>query len=571
MKKKLLLFLLLVFMSIGNLSAQNFEWAKNIGGTNSGLTEGYSVVSDAAGNTYVTGSFTGDTCFMDGLFVLNSGASFTSDIFIAKYDASGTIVWAKNAGGTSNDAGKGIAMDPMGNIYVTGVFRNTALFDTSSVTAANNNDIFLAKYDELGTLQWVIRGGGVNQDQSNGISVDAEGNSYITGIFWGTADFSGVSYTAISGNNADIFIAKYNSSGILQWLEQVGGVGLGGQFSNQEGKAISVETSGESVYVTGWFHGTVSWDSITITSNDFANSGEKNLFVAKYDSSGQAQWVQAVGAYQVNSSISPNAHAIAVYNEKVYVTGFVPGALIFNNDTIVMDTVPSPLSWHSDIFLAQYDTSGTFIWVEKPGGSDEDQGNGIGIDNSGDVFLTGYFSDYATFGSHIIGPVSSHAFLVKYDQAGTALWANNGVGIGGASANSISMDAAGHAYLVGSFMSSATFGSSNLTSIGSRDAFITKFNVTLIGIEEKSLELYFNLFPNPGTGLFSIEYLNPLTEKTYLNIYNLLGERVYTELLPVSSHTISKQLDLTRFEAGVYFVELRSAGRRTTNKLILLR
>ena len=114
--------------------------------------------------------------------------------------------WVQTAGGIVNDLGYGIAVDASGNVYITGYFNDTATFGTTSKTSAGSADIFVAKYSNAGSLQWVQTAGGTSYDLGNGITVDASSNVYITGYFNGTATFGATSKT--SAGSADIFVAR---------------------------------------------------------------------------------------------------------------------------------------------------------------------------------------------------------------------------------------------------------------------------------------------------------------------------------------------------------------------------
>ena len=140
------------------------------------------------------------------------------------------VQWAKQAGGTSRDEGTGVAVDGSGNSYVTGYFEGTATFglgeaNQTILTAAGSEDIFVAKYDSSGLLQWAKRAGGSSSEEGYGIAVDDLGNSYVTGGFAGTPTFgAGEANQTIltAAGDRDIFVAKYNSSGLLQWAKRAG-------------------------------------------------------------------------------------------------------------------------------------------------------------------------------------------------------------------------------------------------------------------------------------------------------------------------------------------------------------
>src|SRR5688572_25082949 len=211
--KLLFLFLLCQLYSLTVLAQiPNFLWAKQSEGqaSNSNDDSGRSVATDAQGNNYVTGHFKGIATI--GNATLTSSGLY--DIFIAKYNASGTLLWAKQAGGTGDDQGYSIAVDGSGNSYVTGHFKGIATFGTTTLTSSGLYDIFIAKYNASGTLLWAKQAGGARNDSGQGIAVDGSGNSYVAGYFEGiTATFGTTTFTS-NGGNDDVFIAKYDASGI---------------------------------------------------------------------------------------------------------------------------------------------------------------------------------------------------------------------------------------------------------------------------------------------------------------------------------------------------------------------
>ncbi|MGH8564958.1 MAG: SBBP repeat-containing protein, partial [Gammaproteobacteria bacterium] len=154
-------------VGLGSVSsgwAQELVWARQAGGTSSDEARGIGV--DGSGNSYVTGRFRDTATFGPGetneTMLTSAGGN---DVFVAKYDSLGDLVWAKRAGGTSDDDGRGIAVDGSGNSYVTGFFPDTATFgpgetNETMLTSAGGNDVFVAKYDSLGDLVWAKRAGG---------------------------------------------------------------------------------------------------------------------------------------------------------------------------------------------------------------------------------------------------------------------------------------------------------------------------------------------------------------------------------------------------------------------------
>ncbi|MCI0526502.1 MAG: SBBP repeat-containing protein, partial [Nitrospira sp.] len=194
----------------------NLVWAKQAGGIGSNLSEGRGIATDAIGNSIITGFFEGTVTFGIGEPAQTALTSVGSrDVFIAKYDPNGSLVWAKQAGGTGVDIGHAVAMDSSGNSMITGEFSNTVTFNTTPtltiLTSAGGRDIFVAKYNASGNVQWAVQAGGTNLDEGHGVATDSSGNALVTGFFMGTSTFAPTSLTAAGGAaDSDIFIAKYD-------------------------------------------------------------------------------------------------------------------------------------------------------------------------------------------------------------------------------------------------------------------------------------------------------------------------------------------------------------------------
>jgi hypothetical protein len=236
-------------------SSGSWQWVVKAGGSAS--DNGMGIAVDSSGNAYVTGSFYGTATF--GSTSLTSSGS--QDIFIAKLSSSGSWLWAVKAGGSFGDYGRGIAVDSTGNAYATGNFKGTATFGSTSLESNGGQDIFIVKLSSSGSWQWAVKSGGSSgSDGGYGIAVDSSGNAYVTGIFAGTANFGSTSLTS-SGGNVDIFIAKLSSSGSWQWA-----VKAGGSSGSDGGYGIAVDSSGNA-YATGFFRGTATFGSTSLVSS----------------------------------------------------------------------------------------------------------------------------------------------------------------------------------------------------------------------------------------------------------------------------------------------------------------
>jgi hypothetical protein len=386
----------------GNESGQSTQacattldsWTKQWGTTNADYATGVAV--DGSG-TYVTGYTLGD---LDGN--TNAGGS---DAFLTKYDFSGAKLWTKllgHNGGGANAAGDdwatGVAVDGSGNVYVSGY----TLGNLDGNTNAGGYDAFLTMYDSTGVWQWTKLLGTAGNDWASSVAVDGSGYIYVTGGSTGNLD----------GSNAggyDAFLAKFNSSGTLQWTRQRG--------SPEDESAYGVAVDGSGVYVTGYTLGDLDGET---------NAGLHDAFLMKYDSTGTRQWTKLLGTVGDDW-----ANGVAVDGSGyIYVTGPTIGNLDGNNN-----------AGSGDAFLAKYDSTGTRQWTKLLGTAAPDDARAVALDGSGNIYITGG-TDGNLDGNNNAG--SGDAFLAKYDSTGTRQWTKLLGTAGGESAYGV---AAGGGYI----------------------------------------------------------------------------------------------------------------------------
>ncbi|MCK4654640.1 MAG: SBBP repeat-containing protein [Candidatus Cloacimonetes bacterium] len=501
--KKIGIILGLLFIAVCAFAqAPDWQWATKAGGNSNDY--GFGIAIDNAGNCYVTGGFKHTATF--GSYSLTS--SGLADIFVAKMDANGNWLWATKAGGTDNDRGIGITIDDDGNSYVTGYFGETATFGSYSLTSNGYIDIFVAKMDAIGNWQWATKAGGISSDRGFGTTTDNSGNIYVTGEFRETATFG--SYSLISSGYVDIFVAKMDADGNWLWGTQSGGSGY------DYGWGITIDQAGNN-YVTGWFEYTATFGSYSLTS-----SGYTDIFVAKVDAIGNWQW-----AAQAGEISSDQGFGITTDNAgNIYVTGEFRDIATFGSYSLIS-------SGYTDIFVAKMDSIGNWLWATKAGGSYSDYGYAITIDNAGNSYVTGVFEDTATFGSYSLTSSGwGDIFVAKMDATGNWLWATKAGGIDDDVGLGITIDDAGNIYMTGYFKDTATFGSYSLTSSGYTDIFVAKLNSSVFAENEIiPTEMGLSNYPNPfkpsTTIYFSVTQMSPFMN---LEIYNIKGQKIKTFL-----------------------------------------
>ena len=276
-------------------SAGVFQWVSVIAAAatpqGSKSVEGIRVSNNAI---YVVGTYNAKIDFGGGITLtsLMDGASYSTDIFIAKYDLSGNCIWANSAGSSKTDYGYGLALDPSENIFISGNFQSTATFGSINVTTgagagSTNSNSFLAKYNSSGTCQWVKQGWSISSQWNYHFQIAMDNNNdlYITsGLNAGESINFGSSITN-SGTVASIFVTKITNAGVHSWTQQYTASGAGMT-------SYGISAYGNSVFVSGNFNGTAPFGGYSQTS-----TGSLDLFLLKINrSTGAAEASAKAGA-----------------------------------------------------------------------------------------------------------------------------------------------------------------------------------------------------------------------------------------------------------------------------------
>lgn len=248
--------------------------------------ESQSVALDNAGNVYITGFTEGD---------LAGDHPGAKDVWLAKYDKDGNLVWTKEFGSANNDLAYGITVDNANNLYLTG-FTNGDLGGRET----GKYDSWVAKYDLDGNNLWLETLNSDTQSYSRNVAVDSNGNVYLTGI-------------EEEGDNTsfDAFLAKYSPEGSLVWKQQ-----LASSDKWDSSYAVAVDNSGK-IYISGYTAGTLAEE----------NAGSFDAWVAQYDSNGTKLWTRQLGTAAEDSSLGVEVDD----SSNVYISGYTAGNLAGEN------------------------------------------------------------------------------------------------------------------------------------------------------------------------------------------------------------------------------------------------
>ena len=297
----------------------NVAWVKKGSGTGSDYGNGIGM--DADGYCYISGSFEQGINFGGIPLTANSASN---DIFVAKLDANGNFISAHSAGGTSVDLVSALNVDASGNCYVTGTFNSPQIiFGNDTLNSANTGmDAFISKFDSSGNALWGRAGSGPGNQEPSGIASDLNGNCYTTGIFKGDTMFLDTT-TLVTYGYYDFFTAVHDASGNQLWAAHQGSATFGTENCN----AIATDTAG-NFYTTGQFRNPATFDTIAVTC-----VGAVDIFISKFNASGNAEWVQTSGTAS-NTLTSSALHRDQYGN--MFITGTYEQNTTFGNDSLLI-------------------------------------------------------------------------------------------------------------------------------------------------------------------------------------------------------------------------------------------
>jgi hypothetical protein len=383
--------------------AGNCLWAR-AGGTSSDAA-GRAVAADRNGNILITGSYVG-TLFSGTNLLTSTGPSPNNNVFVAKYNPSGTLLWTRQGGGNFDDVGQGLGIDAADNYYVTGFFTDQATFGTNIISRSGAVGMFLARYTSTGTVSWVRQSQPGDGDNSGvAVAVQTNGISYTIGNFTGSNIVFGSINVTNHGTRQDIFIVKHDTNGTPLWAKGAGGSGTNGTYSCciagiDSGDAIALDPS-NNVFVAGTFTATAEFGTNILVAST-TNGNAQNVYLAKYDTNGNVLWVrQSTNALKDTSVGGVGTDSAG----EAYLVGFFSDKITFGNSNHVS-------LGSGDIFLTRWSSGGNFVWSKTFGSTNQDSGYAIAVNGSNTLFVAGTFAGPTTFGSVTVTNVGARDLFV---------------------------------------------------------------------------------------------------------------------------------------------------------------
>ena len=539
-----------------SVQAIGYHWGHIYGDANDQTVT--SVAMDNDGNVFLTGSYNGSVDFGGGPITYNGPHQGT---FLAKISPMGAEVFSLALDDSLDYATNRLGTDGLGNVYLANDFRSTVDMGGGSIIAKGFRDGVLAKFDPQGNHLWSIGIGSVDaQVLLETAKTSVAGQTAISGTFTGAVDFGGTILTA-NPFKQNLFVAMYTNQGVLVWARHYMG-------SLVLVTSLSVDVTGNTV-IAGYHSG-----SFDFGGGNFTTSGY-NVFLARYDVSGNHLWSKSLGAdgtfeyaFDVATDVLGNIAITGHFSQPFDLGG---------------GQLTSAGGW--DMYVAKFDPNGNHLWSESFGDQNEQRGYTVAMDGLGEIIVGGHFFGAVDFGGiPLVGDPIDY-FAARFSTSGTHLWSQrfdvNNIGLPSTKPYSIAAAAnlTGRMAFVGSFKDAVNFGGGNLTGAGGWDTFATAFGETVTGIPGiASGESYLRAHPNPFNPRTTISYSVARTGPIQLEIYDVRGRRVRVLAdgwRPVGEHSSSWDGLDDRGQpvaSGVYFTRLQSVGQKSlTQRVVLLK
>lgn len=555
------LFLLLAACLIGTfpqLQAQSGTWAVSAGSPVQDYPE--DVLVDAAGNSYVSGFFR-DTLKLGSTTLAAAG---NTDIFVAKYDVSGQLSWAKRYGWFENEFAHNMAFDNNGNVVLVGEYQDSIIFETDTVYSldtlwygpyAGTYDVFVLTIDPAGNLLDYVADGWFGSENFYDLAIDSRGYKYFAGMFRTYNFFGGNLWGA---GYDDAFMVEMNDTGAFTWKSTAMGPYI------DRGNAIDIV--GDSLYIMGGTFQDTCWtrDSTVYHITNY----EDDILVTAWDSAHSFRWSVAAGGPGKDHLATLKVNDLG----EIYICGRYDTSFTFGSTTL-------PGFGGLDGFLAKLSPTGGLVWIKSLGGQGYDAALDLSLSAGGDVVVSGYFQGAADFGGLALSASDSldqDAFVARFDANGNAIWAKRLGGLGLDKATSVEVDATDYIWVQGAFTGAAWFGQEKLVSNGGEDLFLLRMaSDGSVGKPDPQSPAIQRLsaWPNPTSSQLHLAFELPRTAVASLRIVDLQGRVVAQPLASqrIGAGTHALQVDCSTWPSGMYLYRLEVEGQRFGGKIAVTR
>ncbi|HRB80285.1 MAG TPA: T9SS type A sorting domain-containing protein [Niabella sp.] len=502
------------------------------------------------------------------------------------------VAWFSGA-----DGGTGVVVDQQGDVYNCGYFKNTAYFDSDSVVSAGKKDIYIARYNNAGNLQWLRNFGGDDDEQGTKIQIDSTGNIYVLCSYQGTFNVGSTTLPAADStviNQGGFFIVKLDNAGNIIWVNSYATEDVG--FDEGE---LKVDKSG-NIYLFNFFpnsqntlkkfdtNGSIMWeqDSLEVESstiwmglcldsigNIFATGRVMNpsftaydSYIAKVNSSGDIIFKKIFNNTPLSSS-GACFNAITVdHSGNIFLSGNLRGNFTFAGNTFTSSGL-------KDLFVAKLDSQANAVWGFSGGGSIDENSYALTIDNANNIIVQGeYSSRSAIFGNDTLNnssPTQYNTVILKFSNSGSLQWVeSSGYDTLDDRVIDMAIDNNNNIYLTGSIELYGTnnyFGNTLIIANvnNNTNILLTLFNsTTTTGINNIPFgKAQLKIYPNPITNQFTVFGTQAKGEMV---IYNSLGNMIKREV----TEDQETKIQTSDWTSGIYLVHYTSQNFTANFKLM---
>jgi hypothetical protein len=537
--KKLFISIALIMAGFSLLAQAGFEWAQSCG--HPFYSETKSILeADADGNIFMAGNFI-ETAEFGTDYITSAGGT---DIFIAKYNKFGEVLWLLGDGGEDYDYLHGIASDEAG-FYTGGSFYGTTSIGGQSFTSAGSQDLFIARYNQIGEIQWVQQFSSPKTDYLNAIDSDPFGNLFITGHYYDSIAIGGTTIYSVGGS--DIFIAKFDITGKLIWVQQASG------SSSDQSYSLSCDADGNLAF-SGSFFEDITLGDVTLTTED-----PTGVFMAKYNNDGELIFAQQVDG---NGLIAKSFVSFDSEGD-IYFAGNFTNEVHFGPYTFIAG------EFNIDVFITRYTADGTLLWADHGHGLGSDALIAIAPGPLNDLYISGHYLDTIHFSDltleYTLCCGSAEIFLVRYTEDGIPSWGDQVSGER-AMAESMCKNSDDELFVSGLFLGELTLGEMIIESGTEYSNYLSGIATgTMTSTDEQTDNISFNLFPVPADNELNIQFEKNISSYTY-EIFDLTGRKMLQGSI-AGEHGI----DISGIPSGQYLIRLYNAETGLNEGMVFLK
>ena len=369
--------------------------------------------------------------------------------------ATGTVEWITTIGGVAGEVPRALAITAGDATVVAGDFEETASFGAAGErTSAGKADVYVARVDAAGKVEWVTTFGGKHHDRGNELAVDAAGNILVGGLFSDTMKAGELSATSRKEGADDLYLAGLDPHGVVQWLWTTGG------DDRDDVTAVAAFPGG------GWIAAVSFAREIQLGKTVVTSRGMFDAALVKLDAGGEVEWVTPIGG-EYNDYIE---HVAVDANGNIFTFGRFTRGLDLGGGLL------EAIGPH-DLFLARFDGAGRHVWSKSIGNAFEEVAGGLAIDQAGGLAVTGSFDKELDFlGTKLTAVGEADAFVARIDADGKLLWAKAVGGDREDIGQAVTVDRAGNVIATGWFETTIDLGAGIFTSKGYRDGWVVKLS-----------------------------------------------------------------------------------------------